>query len=79
MAINKTAAKVLGCISMLADLGRSCSGLICGDSSAAIAIANRRGCGKLHHINVELLWIQDNLLQKLELKKVLGENFQLTW
>ena len=29
------------------------------DSSAALAIAKRKGAGKLRHINVSALWIQD--------------------
>ena len=29
------------------------------DSSAALAIAKRKGAGKLRHINVSSLWLQD--------------------
>ena len=32
---------------------------IYADSSAALAIAKRKGAGKLRHINVSALWIQD--------------------
>ena len=34
-------------------------GILCGDSSAAIAISNRKGCGKLRHIHMGELWIQE--------------------
>ena len=30
----------------------SLTGFVCGDSSAAIAISQRRGCGKLRHIHI---------------------------
>ena len=32
---------------------------LCADSSAALAIAKRKGAGKLRHIHVSALWIQD--------------------
>ena len=35
------------------------NGTIFADSSAAIAIAKRKGAGKLRHINVSAFWIQD--------------------
>ena len=31
------------------------------DSSAALAISNRRGSGKLRHIAIGLLWIQEKV------------------
>ena len=44
-----------------------------GDSSAALAIAKRKGAGKLRHINISCLWIQEVQGSKqLELRKVLG-------
>ena len=43
------------------------------DSSAALAIAKRTGAGKLRHINISCLWIQDRQDSKqLELRRVLG-------
>ena len=44
-----------------------------GDSSAALAIAKRKGAGKLRHINISCLWIQEMQgTKQLELRKVLG-------
>ena len=55
------------------------TGVVCGDSSAAIAISQRKGCGKLRHINIGQLWIQEKVNAKeLEVRKVLGEENQLT-
>ena len=47
--------------------------VVYADSSAALAIANRKGAGKLRHINVSSLWIQEKKnLHDLEIRKVLG-------
>ncbi len=43
------------------------------DSSAAIGIAFRQGLGKVRHLQVQELWLQQKLLRKdLSLKKVPG-------
>ena len=58
---------------MLRDLGVETSGVVYADSSAALAIAKRKGAGKLRHINVSSLWVQERQDQKdLEYRKVLG-------
>ena len=75
VALNKTAAEVLGCISMFSDFDVKMGGLLYGDSSAAIAISNRKGCGKLRHIHVGQLWLQEKIEDKsLSISKVKGEN-----
>ena len=54
--------------------GRSTAGVLCGDSSAAIAISNRRALNKLKHIRLGELWIQDKVHNReLEVRNVLGE------
>ena len=43
------------------------------DATAAIGICRRRGLGKIHHLHVTDLWIQDQLQRKdFTLTKVLG-------
>ena len=60
---------------MLRDYGAESGGIVYADSSAALAIAKRKGAGKLRHINISCLWIQECLEEKqLELRKVLGAN-----
>ena len=55
------------------DWGVESSGVVYADSSAALAIANRKGAGKLRHINVSSLWIQEKKdLHDLEIRKVIG-------
>ena len=72
-AMVKCAAELLGVRSMLGDFGVESEGVIYADSSAALAIAKRKGAGKLRHININCLWIQERQNAKdLELRKVLG-------
>ena len=48
-------------------------GLVFADSSAALAIAKRKGAGKLRHIHVSSLWIQDQQdREETEFRKILG-------
>ena len=44
---------------MAHDWGHDLGVTLYADSSAALAIAKRKGAGKLRHINVSALWIQD--------------------
>ena len=79
IALVKCTAETMGIRSMLRDWGKECRGVLFADSSAAIAIAKRKGAGKLRHINVSALWIQD--LQDrdgTEFRKVLGTEIQRT-
>ena len=55
----KGSAELLGLRSMMLDLGRDSSGVVYAESSAALAIAKRKGAGKLRHINVSSLWVQE--------------------
>ena len=58
---------------MLRDFGVESEGVLYADSSAALAIAKRKGAGKMRHVNVNSLWIQERQDEKgLELRKVLG-------
>ena len=59
VALVKCSAELMGVRSLLKDLSVESSGVIYADSSAALAIAKRKGAGKLRHINVSSLWIQE--------------------
>ena len=44
------------------------------DASAAKGIASRRGLGKVHHIEVHQLWVQDKVANgEIEIRKVEGK------
>ena len=69
----KGAAQVLGMISLAADFGINFGGKVHSDASAAIGIASRQGVGKIRHLNVRFLWIQDKVRNgELRLEKVPG-------
>ena len=72
-ALTKGAAQALGFITLLADLGVEVSATVHTDASAAIGIARRAGLGKLRHLNVRYLWLQQELQgTELTLHKVHG-------
>ena len=73
IALVKCTAELLGVRSMMRDWGRDSGGVVYADSSAALAVAKRKGAGKLRHINVSSLWIQERQdREDLELRKVPG-------
>ena len=73
VAMCKLAAEMIGLGSVAADLGKDMKIIMYADSSAAIAIAKRRGAGKLRHINIGLLWIQHKTeSEEVVIKKVKG-------
>ena len=50
-------------------------GVVYADSFNALAIANREGAGKLRHIHISTLWIQEKQdLHQLEMRKDLGRD-----
>ena len=57
----KGSAHSLGLKSLVADFGISTKIEIHTDASAAMGIANRKGLGKLRHIETNQLWIQDKV------------------
>ena len=70
----KGASMLLGFRSLLADLGitpKSC--VLHTDSSAAIGVASRVGLGKIRHLAVHLLWLQEKTKSgEIILRKVAG-------
>ena len=69
----KLAAEMIGLGSLAMDLGSDMKVTMYADSSAAIAIAKRKGAGKLRHINIGLLWIQENTkAEEIVVEKVKG-------
>ena len=72
-ALVKGASQTLGLISMAGDFGITLNGRVHTDSSAAVGICTRKGLGKVRHIKVQYLWLQDTIKQKeLGLSKIPG-------
>ena len=72
-AVVKSISEVLGIQSVARDLGVELKPEVHADSSAAIGICNRCGIGKVRHLAVAQLWVQDLVRTKAcRLFKVLG-------
>ena len=62
---------------MIKDFGGELRLRVSTDASAAKGIASRRGLGKVRHIDVAQLWVQEQVLSgSIELKKIKGEENQ---
>ena len=74
-AAVKTTTESIGNAQLAAGLGREIEIEIFVDSSAALGVAARKGCGKLRHIRVGQLWIQQLAEdEEVTYKKIHGEN-----
>jgi hypothetical protein len=73
-ALVKVLAEALGFQSVARDLGWEMPIRIWIDSSAAKGIASRAGLGKLRHLEVSFLWVQQALKEKkFVLRKIAGD------
>ena len=67
----KAAAESLAIQTVANELGWKLGIRICIDSSAAKAISSRIGLGKVRHLEVKYLWLQEALKAKrFEMKKI---------
>ena len=62
--IGSGIAEALGFQSLAKDMGWECSITVHSDATAAIRIARRRGMGKVRHLDVTDLWIQEKVQSK---------------
>ena len=78
VALSKLAMETLGVKSMAAEWGLSDPkqpSMLWADASAALSIAKRQGAGKMRHINVRTLWLQEKEVQEvLTYVKIKGED-----
>ncbi len=74
-ALTKGAANALGLVSLAADFGLRLNLHVHTDASAAVGIVHRQGVGKLRHIRVQYLWVQQKLQDgEMTVKKVPGQD-----
>ena len=74
-ALVKCASETLGVLQMACGLGRKAVAELFVDSSAALAVVGRKGCGKLRHVRVGQLWVQQLAEEEeLHFRKVRGED-----
>jgi hypothetical protein len=72
-AIIEGVSRALGVQALMEDMGVNCKVVIRSDSSAGRSISLRKGTGKVRHLQVKFLWLQDELFEKrLEVTKVKG-------
>ena len=72
-ALVKAACEAIGLMQMTAGLGREVKAEVLVDSTAALAVTQRKGNEKLRHVRIGQLWVQE-VAENEELKftKVLG-------
>ena len=71
----KGASNALGLHSMLKDIAVDAGVYLCTDSSAAKGIASRRGLGIVRHVELNELWLQDQVARnEIAIHKISGEN-----
>ena len=71
--IAQGCAQALGIQSLCRDMGWSLKIVVHSDATAAIGIARRKGLGRIRHLDVTDLWIQDKIRSRqMELRKVEG-------
>ena len=70
----KGSSVAIGVRNMHAEMGISVRIRVSTDASAAKGIASRRGLGKIRHIEVHQLWVQDKVASgEIEVRKVDGK------
>ena len=70
-ALVKGASQTKRLISLMTDWGYTLAADVCSDASAAIAISHRKGLGKMRHVEVQYLWVQDEVAEgRMKIHKV---------
>ena len=73
VAAVKMSAELIGISQLASDWGEQLEGHVHIDSSAAIGIIGRRGSGKMRHVKVGMLWIQEKQeAGEMKYTKILG-------
>ena len=75
VAMVKMSTETIGLLQLAGEWGMNLRGNIYADSSAALGVVKRRGCGKLRHVKVGMLWVQEKQeTGELQYTKVKGTN-----
>ena len=73
VAVVKVSCELIGMSQLLHDWGYNVHGEVLVDSSAALGIVKRKGNGKMRHVRVGMLWVQEAAEEgHLKYTKVLG-------
>ena len=72
-AMVRAAAEALGVQSVMRDMGWEATIRLWVDSSAAKSMASRIGLGRVRHMEVKFLWLQESVKnRRIEVRKVPG-------
>ena len=73
-ALVKASAETIGVIQMAKGLGDEVTGEVHVDSSAALSVTQRKGNGKMRHVKIGQLWVQEAAEDEdLKFRKIAGE------
>ena len=73
VAAVKMSTELIGIAQLAHDWGMEVEGRLYVDSEAAIGVVSRRGNGRLRHVRVGMLWIQEQVEEgAISVRKVLG-------
>ena len=73
IAVVKAACEAIGAVSLADDLGITLRVRLHVDAAAALGILERQGVGRVRHLDIGVLWLQEQQLRRVvELTKVLG-------
>ena len=73
MGIVRASSEAIGITQLAAGWGLSIEAQVWTDSSAALAVSTRKGCGKLRHVKIGDLWIQEKAASgEIRYRKVPG-------
>ena len=73
-AAVKAATEALGMMQLMEEMGQKIEVEIKVDSAAALGTAHRKGSGKLRHVRIGMLWIQQlEESESVRFKKVAGK------
>ena len=59
MALVKATAEAIGLLQLAESWGLKLEASVFVDSTAALAVTHRKGCGKLRHVRIGHLWVQE--------------------
>ena len=73
-ALVKASSETIGILQMAQGLGDEIQAAVYVDSSAALSVTQRKGSGKMRHVRIGQLWLQEMAeSEELKYKKVKGE------
>ncbi len=56
--VARAASRAIGLVALYREFGTVVEARVATDSSAALGIAQRRGCGRVRHLETSTLWVQ---------------------